>query len=297
MEFGVQKSTGSQKCSSRQCGQAITTGEPVFLTTSVSFGERGSCLGFHPKCVQPDQVSSVVADWNQVEGWKNFNEELKEEVKTAFEEVLKNKVKKVATPTKRKPDAKADSGKATKSSKTNTPAKSKEKSAKSEKSEKKDGGPKKPLSAYVLFGMAERQNIIDQNGGTEAVKVSEVMGLVGAAWRVADADTKKKFEDEAVREKERFAKQKKEFDETGKFTKSADEVEADRVRDEKAKASKEKEKRKREEKKAEKSSEKVDKETPGPEDAAPPAEEEEVEEDAEEPTKEDEVEDADAGGE
>jgi len=191
--------------------------------------------------------------------------------------------------------------KASKSSKASAPAK------KSEKSDKKDG-PKKTLSAFILYGMAERQNIIDQNGGSETVKASEVMKLLGAAWKVVDADTKKKFEDESARDKERFLKQKKEFDETGKFTKTTEEVEADRVREEKAKASKDKDKRKRlaalEEKKAGKVSEKktedaeVEAGDAEVEAGAPSATavEEEVEEDVEEPIKEDEVED-DAGEE
>lgn len=240
MEFAIQKSTGAQKCSQRSCGEAIPAGELVFLTTTVAFGDRGSCFGYHPKCAQPDQVSSVMDDWDKVDGWEKMSEELKGEVKTAFEQVLKNKVKKVATPIKRKSEAstKVTTAKASKSSKTSTPAKPKE------KPEKKSGGPKKALSAYMLFGAGERQNVIDQNGGADKVAPKEVMSLLGVAWKAADAETRKKYEDAALADKERYARQKAEFDKTGTYTKTPEEIALEQTRAEKLQISKEKAKQK-----------------------------------------------------
>lgn len=309
MEFAVRKSTGD-KCSSPACGKPITVGEPVVVTTSISFGERGSDFGFHPKCVQPDQVSSVVADWDKVLGWKKLHEDLKEDVKTAFEEVLKNKGKKAATPVKRKAaESKTDSSsKPKKTTKSLTPVKAKEKADKADKAAKdKEGGPKRPMNAYMHFANAERQNINETNPG---LALKEITPLLGAAWKAADAETKKKYEEAVTADKERYAKQKKEFDETGKFTKTPEEIELDKTRAEKKKASKEKETQKRQAAKQEKKTEtpekksaKTEKSSEEAEDegGAAPAEEEaeEVEENAEEEeaTKEDEVEDADAGEE
>lgn len=69
---------------------------------------------------------------------------------------------------------------------------------------KKDpNAPKRAASAYLLFTNAERENVMKKN---KDVKITEVMKLLGAAWKELSAAKKATWEKKAVKAKETYAK-------------------------------------------------------------------------------------------
>lgn len=66
---------------------------------------------------------------------------------------------------------------------------------------------------------------VAQNSQTlRLAKVTEISKLCGEKWRAVSEDEKKKFEDMAKADRERYAAQMKEFEETGSYTKTEAEV-------------------------------------------------------------------------
>lgn len=70
--------------------------------------------------------------------------------------------------------------------------------------------PKRPLSAYVLFSQAKREETLAANPD---IKHKEVMSLLGAAWKALSAEEKEPFEKQSAELKEQYAKDKAAWDE------------------------------------------------------------------------------------
>ncbi len=72
------------------------------------------------------------------------------------------------------------------------------------KKAKKDG-PKRPVSAYLLFSKDHRAKISKANPDAD---FGEIGRLVGESWQNATAAEKKKYEAQAAKDKERYEKEK-----------------------------------------------------------------------------------------
>jgi len=74
------------------------------------------------------------------------------------------------------------------------------KARKSKKSKKDDGKIKRAKSAYIFFGVAVRDTIVKENPNAEN---TDIMGLIGAAWKKVAPKEKTKYEKMAAADKER----------------------------------------------------------------------------------------------
>ena len=101
----------------------------------------------------------------------------------------------------------------------------KPKESKKEKDAKKaaEGGPKKGLTAYFIFLAESREKCKKEFPNASVCEQSK---KIGEWWKNLSDDEKKTYQDKSVKDKERYERQKKEFDETGKF--SAEKEEADK---------------------------------------------------------------------
>ena len=66
---------------------------------------------------------------------------------------------------------------------------------------------KRPCGAYILFGKDERPKIMKEHPD---IKNTEIMRLIGEAWGKLPDDQKKKYQDLADKDKERYEKECKE---------------------------------------------------------------------------------------
>ncbi|CAG9330538.1 unnamed protein product [Blepharisma stoltei] len=82
-----------------------------------------------------------------------------------------------------------------------------------EKEEKKVEGPKpkKARSAYIFFCNEKRPDLDEEFKGKEAMK------KLGAMWKACSEAEKQPYADLAEKDKERYERQTKEFEETGEF--------------------------------------------------------------------------------
>ena len=63
-------------------------------------------------------------------------------------------------------------------------------------------GPKKPLTAYILFMVSSRDDVKKKN---KKASNTEIISLIGAKWRGLSDSEKKRFEEGAVADKVRPA--------------------------------------------------------------------------------------------
>lgn len=96
---------------------------------------------------------------------------------------------------------------------------SKEGVEKKTRKKKNKDGPKRAMSAYFFFINEERENIKRDNPG---IKVTEVSKIAGERWREINANDKAKYEEKALKDKERYEREKAEFIAAGgEMTKAA----------------------------------------------------------------------------
>ena len=87
------------------------------------------------------------------------------------------------------------------------------------KSKDSDGAPKKAQTAYFLYLGEMREKVKKENPDMSMCQQSK---LIAEKWKALTEDDKKKYQDLSAKDKERYEKQKKEFEETGKFTPQSD---------------------------------------------------------------------------
>jgi len=87
--------------------------------------------------------------------------------------------------------------------------KSSSKSPKKKRAKKDPNAPKKAMTAYILFSMDRRAEVIKKHGKEP---IGETAKRIGLLWKKATADDKKKFQDKADKDKKRYEKEKKEYE-------------------------------------------------------------------------------------
>ena len=82
-----------------------------------------------------------------------------------------------------------------------------------EKKEKDKNAPKKPMSAFFCFQKAKREEVKKAN---PSLQNKELVQKMSEEWRALDAKGKEPYDKLAVIEKEKYAKEKKIYDEKKK---------------------------------------------------------------------------------
>ncbi|CAK6972736.1 FACT complex subunit SSRP1a isoform X1 [Scomber scombrus] len=94
----------------------------------------------------------------------------------------------------------------------------KERKPRKEKKQKDTGGPKRPMSAYMLWLNASRERIKSENPG---ISITEISKKAGEMWRQIGKDEKEEWETKAGEAKRQYDKAKKEYNESGGGSSSA----------------------------------------------------------------------------
>lgn len=76
-------------------------------------------------------------------------------------------------------------------------------------------GPKKATSAFFFYNQARRKTVKDT---VSSLSTTEVAKLIGQEWRSMGEEEKAIYIEQASKDRERYDRQKKEFDETGTWT-------------------------------------------------------------------------------
>ena len=76
-------------------------------------------------------------------------------------------------------------------------------------------GPKKPTTAFFLYCQVRRKTVKDTAPTLSTVEVSK---LIGQEWRSMSESDKAIYAEQVAKDKERYERQKKEFEETGTWT-------------------------------------------------------------------------------
>uniref|UniRef100_A0A3P8SVW9 FACT complex subunit SSRP1 n=1 Tax=Amphiprion percula TaxID=161767 RepID=A0A3P8SVW9_AMPPE len=88
----------------------------------------------------------------------------------------------------------------------------KERKPRKEKKQKDSGGPKRPMSAYMLWLNSSRERIKSENPG---ISITEISKKAGEMWRQLGKDEKEEWETKAGEAKRQYDKAKKEYKESG----------------------------------------------------------------------------------
>merc|ERR1711962_872188 len=88
----------------------------------------------------------------------------------------------------------------------------KEKKPRKEKKQKDTGGPKRPMSAYMLWLNNSRERIKSENPG---ISITGISKKAGEMWRQLGKDEKEEWEGKAGEAKRQYDKAKKEYKESG----------------------------------------------------------------------------------
>ena len=85
---------------------------------------------------------------------------------------------------------------------------------KTKKKKKDPNAPKRPTSAYFFYAGDVRPGIREENPD---MKITEVMSLIGEKWRELEEEDKKPYEEQAAKDRKRYEKEMKAYNETGSF--------------------------------------------------------------------------------
>ncbi|XP_027865166.1 FACT complex subunit SSRP1a isoform X1 [Xiphophorus couchianus] len=88
----------------------------------------------------------------------------------------------------------------------------KERKPRKEKKQKDKAGPKRPMSAYMLWLNSSRERIKSENPG---ISITEISKKAGEMWRQLNKDEKEEWETKAGEAKRQYDKLKKEYKESG----------------------------------------------------------------------------------
>lgn len=88
----------------------------------------------------------------------------------------------------------------------------KERKPRKEKKQKDQGGPKRPMSAYMLWLNNSRERIKSENPG---ISITEISKKAGEMWRQLGKEEKEEWEGKAAEAKRQYDKAKKEYKESG----------------------------------------------------------------------------------
>ena len=82
----------------------------------------------------------------------------------------------------------------------------------SKKATKDPNAPKRPLSAFFLFSQDERPDIKKKN---PSMSVGDISKEIGARWKKASDDVKKRYEQKAAVEKQKYEARLSEYKKSG----------------------------------------------------------------------------------
>nr|XP_040030473.1 FACT complex subunit SSRP1a isoform X1 [Gasterosteus aculeatus aculeatus]XP_040030474.1 FACT complex subunit SSRP1a isoform X1 [Gasterosteus aculeatus aculeatus] len=88
----------------------------------------------------------------------------------------------------------------------------KERKPRREKKQKDKGGPKRPMSAYMLWLNSSRERIKSENPG---ISITEISKKAGEMWRQLGKDDKEEWDIKAAEAKRQYDKAKQEYKESG----------------------------------------------------------------------------------
>ncbi|XP_037317721.1 FACT complex subunit SSRP1a [Pungitius pungitius] len=88
----------------------------------------------------------------------------------------------------------------------------KERKPRKEKKQKDKGGPKRPMSAYMLWLNSSRERIKSENPG---ISITEISKKAGEMWRQLGKDDKEEWDIKAAEAKRQYDKAKQEYKESG----------------------------------------------------------------------------------
>uniref|UniRef100_A0A671VAR8 FACT complex subunit SSRP1 n=1 Tax=Sparus aurata TaxID=8175 RepID=A0A671VAR8_SPAAU len=109
-------------------------------------------------------------------------------------------------------DSEDDSAKKKKAKKPKPVKEKKERKPRKEKKQKDTGGPKRPMSAYMLWLNSSRERIKSENPG---ISITEISKKAGEMWRQLGKDEKEEWDTKAGEAKRDYDKAKKEYKESG----------------------------------------------------------------------------------
>ncbi|XP_077464989.1 FACT complex subunit SSRP1a [Stigmatopora argus] len=109
-------------------------------------------------------------------------------------------------------DSEDDSSKKKKVAKPKVVKEKKERKPRKEKKQKDKGGPKRPMSAYMLWLNSSREKIKSENPG---ISVTEISKKAGEMWRQLGKDDKEEWDSKAGEAKREYDLAKKEYKESG----------------------------------------------------------------------------------
>uniref|UniRef100_A0A8C6KNE3 FACT complex subunit SSRP1 n=1 Tax=Nothobranchius furzeri TaxID=105023 RepID=A0A8C6KNE3_NOTFU len=109
-------------------------------------------------------------------------------------------------------DSEDEGAKKKKAKKAKVVKEKKERKPRKEKKQKDTGGPKRPMSAYMLWLNSSRERIKAENPG---ISITEISKKAGEMWRQLGKDEKEEWETKAGEAKKQYDKAKKEFKESG----------------------------------------------------------------------------------
>jgi len=216
--------TGSKvKCTG--CKSNVEEGEPSVSVIAVFEGKDASPFAYHTKCIPKPKLMQLGGDYSKIQGYDDLSEDQQKEMATELKAVEKSE--KPGTKRK-KTDKKDPSEKKEKKPKAAPKEKKKEKGEKGEKKRaKKDpNAPKRALSGYMFFNAAMRSTVVEQNPDAAP---KDILKLLAEAWKSADAETQEKYKQLAKDDKQRYEKQKAEFDKTGTYTKTEEEKKTGKI--------------------------------------------------------------------
>ncbi|XP_047210521.1 FACT complex subunit SSRP1a isoform X2 [Girardinichthys multiradiatus] len=109
-------------------------------------------------------------------------------------------------------DSEEERAKKKKAKNTKVVKEKKERKPRKEKKQKDSGGPKRPMSAYMLWLNSSREHIKAENPG---ISITEISKKAGEMWRQLNKNEKEEWETKAGEAKKQYDKLKKEYKESG----------------------------------------------------------------------------------
>nr|XP_046262530.1 FACT complex subunit SSRP1a isoform X3 [Scatophagus argus] len=109
-------------------------------------------------------------------------------------------------------DSEDESAKRKKAKKARVVKEKKERKPRKEKKQKDSGGPKRPMSAYMLWLNSSRERIKSENPG---ISITEISKKAGEMWRQLGKDEKEEWEAKAGEARREYDRAKKEYKESG----------------------------------------------------------------------------------
>jgi len=164
----------------------------------------GSVVWRHVACAEKRQVQSLGKNLSKIKGWDQLSTDDHDTVTEEFDDIrnAEKKVKKKAAPKGKKRKASDDDDKP-------------KKKGKKEKKEKDKNAPKGGKNAYLLYSIEMRATYKNDHPNAKPAEITKGLGEI---WQNLSTEEKKPYLDKQKKDKERYERQLKEYEEKGHFT-------------------------------------------------------------------------------